>query len=129
MIHVYGTLGEIDGPVPFGAAEAPIADISRTLRTYHDGVVDEDHARLIQSTVKDAERLIFLGFGFHPENVKLLFPEGPPRARMIGTSVGCPKVPPFSEIAEAPGSSFFEANPTSFLRSNGFALMREPWTI
>src|SRR4051812_19154994 len=85
MLHVYGTLGDIDGSIKFGAPEAPLADISRTLRTYHDGVVDKNHANKILALIRGAEKIVFLGFGFHPENVKLLFGKGLPKARMIGT--------------------------------------------
>jgi hypothetical protein len=126
MVHVYGTLGEIDGSVPFGAQDAPLADISRTLRTYHDGVVDEAHASRICSMINGAERIIFLGFGFHPENVKLLFNKGMPKAQMCGTSKGCLPIGPFKEISEQPGSAFSDCNPTDFLMNHGFRLMTQP---
>jgi hypothetical protein len=81
IYHPYGSVGpmryQTGGPgVDFG--EEPMSDeltkYSQQLKTFTEGT-DESSSEIasIRSTVRSARALVFLGFAFHPLNMKLLF--------------------------------------------------------
>jgi hypothetical protein len=82
ILRPYGGLGRLppeargygNGLVPFGAAPdtVDLPSVARHLRTYTEQIDDERLITDIQTTIRDAERLVFLGFGFHQQNIKLL---------------------------------------------------------
>lgn len=86
IYHPYGSVGpmrfQTGGPgVDFG--EEPMSDdlskYSQQLKTFTEGT-DESSSEIasIRSTVRSARALVFLGFAFHPLNMKLLYgDEGP----------------------------------------------------
>jgi hypothetical protein len=90
MVHIYGVLGDPwRQAVPFGAENAPLSTIVTGLRTYHEELGDSVHEQRIREMMDHAAKLVFLGFGFHPNNVDLLYPTGthPPTA-VFGTTMG-----------------------------------------
>lgn len=82
ILRPYGGLGLLPAQprgngqsvVPFGAAPSAvdIPAIATQLRTYTEQVEDKVLLDAIQSAVRDASQLVFLGFGFHPQNIKIL---------------------------------------------------------
>lgn len=94
FIHIYGAIGPLpeysDHPqneVPFGAASVQLIDASKRIRTYTDRVEEPAALGRIKDYVASAEVLVFLGFGFHAQNLEILTPERPRAApTMIATA-------------------------------------------
>jgi hypothetical protein len=82
IIHPYGSLGDLpsslngsDGSVPFGLTIDGGLDVWRTIkniRTYTEQVKDDEVSSKICDYVNKCQNVIFLGFGFHPQNVSFL---------------------------------------------------------
>ena len=78
VLHPYGTLGQLpwqtSGPeaVPFGVERVDLASHYNLIRTYSEQLDDRRELRKIEGAVRDAETVVFLGFGFHKQNVDLL---------------------------------------------------------
>ena len=51
---------------------AQLANSAEMIRTFTQGVADETVSAEIRSVISDAERIIFLGFAFHPQNMEIL---------------------------------------------------------
>lgn len=99
IIHPYGTVGPLpwqaqtDGQA-FGGDPHPsqVQGMIRQIRTLNDGCASDDVQVAITEAMTYARRLLFLGFGFHKQNVELLSFEKitqtglPPR--IFGTALG-----------------------------------------
>lgn len=99
VIHVYGSVGNLpdasgSGGVPYGADYHFIKDASESIRTFTEGT-DDGTIQKIREVVSAAQNIYFMGFGFDPKNVSLLFPnplnlglflEG--GQRVMGTGLG-----------------------------------------
>lgn len=79
IIHPYGSIGLLPfegGPsvVPYGARldEAALIKAAGRIRTFTEQLKEEDSLRAIHESVLRAETIVFLGFGFHPQNMELL---------------------------------------------------------
>ncbi len=92
--HAYGSLGGLpipnDGVVPLGS-EAPY-DIQRgasSIRTFTEES-ESEHRAAIQELMREADKIVFLGFGFHPRNIELILPEyfRNSGVKLYGTSIG-----------------------------------------
>lgn len=92
ILHPFGSIGqlpELGGHHPFGADDARyISGAPTRIRTYTesaDGLVGERVAALMET----ADKIVFLGFAFHQQNLKLLFPKERDRpAEIWGTCLG-----------------------------------------
>ena len=75
ILHVHGSLGDYDA-FPYGgrigAVEHEIA--ANSIRVVHESDVGKSEFTRAQTLVEDADRVLFLGFGFHEENMKKLAP-------------------------------------------------------
>jgi hypothetical protein len=80
IIHPYGTVGKLPWQdssqgVAFGSRNGihDLVRVSTSLRTFTEGI-DPESSQIneIRSIVRSAKRLVFLGFSFHPLNLKLL---------------------------------------------------------
>lgn len=73
FIHPYGTLGSVfegeNGRLRFGQTRFDIASVSDRIRTFSESSELADEVR---SAVIKADTLVFLGFGFHEQNMALL---------------------------------------------------------
>lgn len=93
IVHVYGQMGqlpELGGKIPFGDFSPwSVLSASKEIRTFSESV-DSARARLIADAMASADRHIYLGMAFHPQNMQILFPEGRPRegARGFATVLG-----------------------------------------
>jgi hypothetical protein len=91
IIHPYGTVGDICFPgehqgTHFGGSDdVNYIDVGQNIKTYTESVpVDSVHEAL-----RDAKCMIFLGFGFHAQNMKVLgneYKEAPVFATSFGMS-------------------------------------------
>jgi len=131
MLHVYGVLGDPwEGSKPFGTQNAHLASIATELRTYHEEFDNAEHERKIRELLGTAEKVIFLGFGFHPNNLQLLFPNYEFHdTQLWGTSMGCENSESFARAQRTQGSRFESVNCTDFLRNVGVAILDKPWIV
>lgn len=80
VLHVYGSLGPLpwqsaDGAVPYGArGYGPILAATKNVKVLHEGAEDavQQNFKTAQEWLKWADKILFLGFGFHHDNVKRL---------------------------------------------------------
>jgi hypothetical protein len=76
IIHPYGVAGGLDErgrlSIPFGSKEENLLEAAASIRTFTEGVGDPGIKHAITSALNSAETLVFLGFSFHPLNMKLL---------------------------------------------------------
>ena len=92
-----GTLPYIhpDGAIGFGEAlhATKLIDLAKQIKTFTEGT-DEGSSdiRSIREKIKQAKRLVFAGFAFHPMNIELLIPNSgsgePFESRVYGTTCG-----------------------------------------
>lgn len=79
IVHVYGSLGPVtcSDPSLFGTWNDAqyLAQASSLLKTFTEGVAQRSEIELAKSWLKETEVLCFLGFGFHPLNLRALAPE------------------------------------------------------
>ena len=99
IIHVYGSLGELpddlgNGGVPFGPEHHYNKVASESIRTFTEGA-DDGTIEQIRKVVSESLNIYFMGFGFDPKNVSLMFPTplnlGPlfrGSQRVMGTGLG-----------------------------------------
>lgn len=102
IYHPYGKVGTLphmgtQKPIRYGEEISPgdLLEISSQIRTFTESAI-EDHVETerMREVLSGTEFLVFLGFAFHPLNVKLLFPNEPllgtinDGKRVLGTAVG-----------------------------------------
>ena len=90
--HAYGSLGklpELGGNLRFGGFEnREIGWAASAIKTYNEEL-ESGHTEKIRGLINKSENIVFLGFGFHAQNLKLLFGENPDLSgrKFFGTSV------------------------------------------
>ncbi|MGB0219183.1 MAG: hypothetical protein ACPGJF_07620 [Sinimarinibacterium flocculans] len=103
IFHPYGTVGSLpwqhvsDGTeISFGQLpdHMRLLDLSQRIRTFTEGT-DPNNSSIynIRNRLADSDRIVFLGFAFHPINLKLLWDNGTPtcdadKTEVLGTSLG-----------------------------------------
>jgi hypothetical protein len=95
ITHPYGTIGNLpwqarDG-IPFGfiANRANMEVMASRIKTYTEQIEKSDAFAAMQAAVRNADTLVFLGFSYHPENMKLLKADYPGNMQQIfGTAKG-----------------------------------------
>jgi hypothetical protein len=95
IYHPYGVVGALpyqnkNSNVSFGSEKITnrCVEMAAGIRTYTEEAADDCQASAINDAVSKAERLVFLGFGFHRQNLDIL--AGPVVARAFQTP-GKPK--------------------------------------
>lgn len=71
IIHPYGSVGSLS-QVPFGATRINCVRLSEGIKTYTEQADDKTVLQQIEREVGKAEQIIFLGFAFHAQNMKML---------------------------------------------------------
>lgn len=74
IIHPYG---RVDYSVAFGAARVDYAALSQGIKTYTDQIDDRAILDSIENEMFQAEQIVFLGFGYHDQNMQLMQTEVP----------------------------------------------------
>ena len=85
IIHPYGSIGSISN-VPFGGDknhDLDYVNLAKRIKTYTEQIEEGEVVGSMKEEVKNAERIVFLGFAFHDQNLALLHPGG----RWIGKEV------------------------------------------
>jgi len=79
IIHPYGSVGTIpwqtDGnPFPFGSVSRPgdLLSHASEIKTYSERIEDVEAITSLHRLFIDAEKIVFLGFAFHDENMELM---------------------------------------------------------
>jgi hypothetical protein len=96
ILHPYGSVGAVCGAplqheVPFGKVDRgiPRLELIEGVRTYGEGLEDGEHLDAVRREVANAETLVFLGFAFHAQNMRLLAsPQGGNARRVFATAYG-----------------------------------------
>lgn len=95
IIHPYGVAGGLNAQgrltVPFGSTDVNILDTSLGIRTFSEGVEDPATTAAITHALNIAHTLVFLGFSFHPLNMKLLEAPTNNLRRIFATTHGLSK--------------------------------------
>jgi hypothetical protein len=80
VIHPYGTVGDLwgsNGDITFGVdpfSAQRLLELSRKIKTFTESSDDEkERDRNIKYFVERADRIVFLGFAYHAQNLDLLF--------------------------------------------------------
>jgi hypothetical protein len=99
MFHPYGSIGPLpwqdpSGAVDFGSTDigAPLLlELAARIKTFAEstGPGDEE-VEALRLALNAADRMVFLGFAYHRQNMRLMWPENAPKhnARVFGTSKG-----------------------------------------
>jgi len=73
IIHPYGSLGPLSHmPYAAPASSTQKREMAQNLKTYSE-IVQEDIKDKVQLLISNAEIIVFLGFGYHTQNMDLLF--------------------------------------------------------
>lgn len=96
IYHPYGSVGSLpfEGQplkIPFGmeARAEHLIEIAKGIKTYTERNDDIACLSDIRQRVSNVDRLVFLGFGFHKQNMEILFPSALMRsASVIATGLG-----------------------------------------
>ncbi|PHS29388.1 MAG: hypothetical protein COA85_00595 [Robiginitomaculum sp.] len=100
IFHPYGLVGELwpepnYEKIPYGTepSTAQLLKISKQIKTFSEALdFSTSEIEIIRNTIRDAHKIIFLGFAFHPINMQLLTPtelsNRPHLARTYATTFG-----------------------------------------
>ena len=79
IYHPYGSLGPLPqqgatAAIPYGGKLDPqrLVDMASRIQTYSEAVDEMTQPGFVASDLRAAKRLVFLGFGFWPQNVRIL---------------------------------------------------------
>jgi hypothetical protein len=94
IYHPYGQVGALDhghsqGIASFGDTKANLAEVANRIRTFTEGLRYDSHRDTIRAEIESSENVVFLGFAFHPLNMRVLqVPSGNRIRRIFGTTIG-----------------------------------------
>lgn len=95
IIHPYGDIGclpwqETDGiPFGFGANRSAMQFMASRIKTFTEQIEQQDVLNAIREEMEAANTLVFLGFSYHPVNMKLLnLNDDCKTERIFGTGFG-----------------------------------------
>jgi hypothetical protein len=78
IVHPYGSVGPLptlgNRGVGFGASSNNCVGLAQRIRTYTEQITDGDELSAIQDEVLWAQCIVFLGFAYHDQNMRLLTP-------------------------------------------------------
>lgn len=93
MHRPYGSVGKLpwqagDAPsVPFGgAAPQHIAAVASQIRTFSETVEEGAELQAIRNAIATADRIVFLGFAFHRQNVRLIAQQVQEHTEILATA-------------------------------------------
>lgn len=90
IFHPYGQVGFMQWDqhgrrkVDFGATDyGEVVELSEEIRTFNEQLEDTRELETLRKYVGDAQRIVFLGFHFHHQNMELLKASGPSRGGIV----------------------------------------------
>lgn len=108
IVHPYGDVGSLR-EVPFGAASANYYAIAKGIKTYTEQIAATDMMQKLATEVSKAECIVFLGFAYHSQNMRLIQPAARiPLRPVYGTAFKMSQSD--EEIVLQQLSNFFETN-------------------
>ncbi len=83
IFHPYGSLGKLPwqnsaDPTDFGEnvlSDEKLLAVADSIKTVSDGLGDQTERTKIQSAIREARTIIFIGFAFHEQNMRLMKPK------------------------------------------------------
>jgi hypothetical protein len=115
IIHPYGSAGPLER-LPFGGIEherLDYLDLSKRIKTYTEQIEEESTLSSIEASIRNADCLVFLGFAYHTQNMKLLFGKHAVSRKtkpVFGTALGMSKADT-SEVTSRLMDLFPECDP------------------
>lgn len=88
MHRPYGVAGDLRSVPLGGMASARILSVAQGIRTFTEQVADDEALTSIKGCLAGADRIVFLGFAFHRQNMKLLSTPTQDHVEVIATAVG-----------------------------------------
>jgi hypothetical protein len=92
IIHPYGQVGKyrpLGRGVPFGVGSADYRTLSEQIKTYTEQIAAADLMGQIAAEMMKAECIVFLGFAYHSQNMRLLTLPAPLQPKYVfGTASG-----------------------------------------
>ncbi|WP_439614199.1 hypothetical protein [Reyranella sp.] len=93
VLHPYGSLGDLTGnnSVPYGATydRIDVFEVAERIRLYTEQINEHDQTiPEIKRTIGEAQRIVFLGFGFHRQNMDIVRPPTASARSIVGTAFG-----------------------------------------
>lgn len=89
----YGVAGKLpwqDGAMPGvafgGGGPEQLAQVAQQIRTFTEQVEEGDALKAMRDAVSSADRIVFLGFAFHRQNVDLICQKAQSHAEVVGTA-------------------------------------------
>lgn len=90
IFHPYGSIGDLpiagstDG-IDFGQStdHLDIISLSKSIKTYTEQIEESKLLRSLRQEVAEAETIVFLGFGFNPQNMNILTPTTKTKTRRV----------------------------------------------
>lgn len=86
ILHPYGSLGSVfDGTpdyLPFGGESCPLREVAERINTFTESIQDGETLARVRREVQIAETIVFLGFGFHQQNMDVLSEPAPKDAKI-----------------------------------------------
>lgn len=90
IFHPYGTVGhlpwqKLNGATSFGESldGERLLSCANQIKTFTEQIKDKIEIAKMRHVLQDAERILFLGFAFHRQNMELIRPEKPGRASNV----------------------------------------------
>lgn len=92
IYHPYGSLGPMlpgrgQNSVGFGSDRCDLFQVSERIQTYSEQVLDRELLNSLRSLIETADKIVFLGFAFHDQNMALISPENLIAAKLRQTRV------------------------------------------
>lgn len=98
VTHPYGSLS----PLPLSGRRPELEfgqdritnflPLAQQIKTFTEQVTEEDTLKTIENQVQNAETIVFLGFGFHKQNLDILEPDSNTTPKSVyGTAIGVAK--------------------------------------
>jgi hypothetical protein len=90
IFHPYGSIGSLfpkgsTKGIEFGQSTdyLNIGELSKSIKTYTERVEENELLSNLRQEVAEAETIVFLGFGFHPQNMNILAPTTKTKTRRV----------------------------------------------
>jgi hypothetical protein len=80
IVHPYGV---VDGRASFGVGRTDYTQYSAAIKTFTERIDETETKNDISAEMERAECIIFLGFAFHSQNLRMLRPKSPLKPRPI----------------------------------------------
>lgn len=94
IFRPYGKAGTLpwegkEGPVPFGHCSAHDIEVAAgQILTFTEQVENQNLVSGIKNAIKEADRIVFIGFGYHRQNLAMLSSPSGQHVEIRGTSFG-----------------------------------------